>query len=295
MFRNLNVNALGVSVSGSELIELALSHGFKSIDLDIAEFHRRVQAQGLAQSRRLYDSARLKWGSFVLPIDWQADEATFAQDLEKLAPLAELARDLGCTRATSVMQPASDERPYHQNFELHRKRFIQVGAALAPHGVRVGLEFVAPACHRQGRSFEFIHDLDALLTLVGMAGQANVGVALDLWQVHLAGGNLDALRRLSAGQIVSVCVADAPADLTAQTATDTERLLPGETGVIDTAAALAALAELGYEGPVTPCPHPDRFKGQKRDAIVRQTGQALDAAWTAAGLNPAGKLVPQVK
>jgi sugar phosphate isomerase/epimerase len=289
MFKNLSVAALGVSVSGSELIELALSHGFKGIDLDLVGFHQQVQARGLAVSRRLYDSAKLKWGSFELPVDWQADDASFQQELVRLVPLAALAHDLGCPRATIVMPPASDERPYHQNFEFHRRRFAELGAALAPHGIRLGVEFLAEAHHRQGKAFEFISTLDALMMLLGMAGQPNVGVAIDLWQLHVSGAGIDALRKLSAAQIVTVSVADAPADVTAETATAESRLLPGETGTIDTAAALALLAECGYDGPVTPRPHPSRFAGQKREQIVRQTGQALDAAWKAAGLAATGK------
>jgi hypothetical protein len=102
----LSIGALGVSVSGTELIELALSHGFKGLDLDVKAFHQQVQARGLVPSRRLHDSAKLKWGSFELPVDWQADDAAFQQDLVRLVPLAALARDLGCPRATTVMRTA---------------------------------------------------------------------------------------------------------------------------------------------------------------------------------------------
>jgi sugar phosphate isomerase/epimerase len=157
------------------------------------------------------------------------------------------------------------------------------------------VEFLAEAHRRQGKAFEFISSLDALLTLLGMSGQPNLGVAVDLWQLHVSGAGIDALRKLSAVQIVTVNVADAPADLTAETATDESRLLPGETGTIDTAAALVALAEIGYDGPVTPRPHPSQFAGQKREQIVRRAGQALDAAWKAAGLTATGKLVAPVK
>jgi hypothetical protein len=69
-------------------------------------------------------------------------------------------------------------------------------------------------------------------------------------------------------------------------------LLPGETGAIDSAAALTALAEMGYDGPVVPMPHADRFKGLGRQQIFRTTSEKLDQVWKAAGLSPAGKLVP---
>jgi hypothetical protein len=66
--------------------------------------------------------------------------------------------------------------------------------------------------------------------------------------------------------------------------------LPGETDVIDTPAALTALAEMGYSGPVTPLPHSSQFAGLRRDQIVKLTGEKLDAVWKQAGLSPAGKL-----
>ena len=56
---------------------------------------------------------------------------------------------------------------------------------------------------------------------------------------------------------------------------------------------LTLLAEIGYDGPVTPAPHPKQFVGQRRDQIVKQAGQSLDAVWKSAGLNPAGKLTAQ--
>ena len=67
-------------------------------------------------------------------------------------------------------------------------------------------------------------------------------------------------------------------------------MLPGETGVIDSAAALTQLAEMGFDGPVTPAAHPKRFEGQSRNAIAKSAGEKLDAVWKGAGLNASGKL-----
>ena len=294
MFKNLSQAALGISGTQNELIELALSNGFRGLDFDVVEFSHQVEKQGMAHSRRLLDSAKLRIGSFALPVAWQVDDATFEQDLKKLPELAGIARDLGCQRATTTMLPASDERPYHQNFEFHRRRFGAIAAALEPFSIRLGVEFLAPAHHREGKSFEFIHKLDALVMLLGMVGKANVGLHVDLWHLHIAGGGVDSLRRLSAAQVVAVSLADAPADL-AESCREEERLLPGESGVIDSAAALSVLAEIGYEGPVTPRPHPGRFSGQRRDQVVKLAGQSLDTVWKAAGLAASGKLAPAAR
>lgn len=295
MFRNLSTTALGISGTTNEIIEMALSYGFKSIDLDLVDFSRQVERRGLAQSRRLLDSAKLRLGSFPLPIAWEGDDAEFAAELKKLAPLAELARELGCLRTTLTIAPASDERPYHQNFEFHRRRLAELGAALEPYGILLGVGFVAPAHHRQGRSFEFIHALDALFTLLTMLGRKNVGLALDVWHLHVAGGGVESLGKLPAGQIVTVTLADAPAEMTAEDAREESRLLPGDPGTIDVAAYLTLLAEMDYDGPVTLTPHPSQLAGQRRDEVAKRVGQALDAVWKSAGLNPDGKLSPQAQ
>lgn len=292
MFKNLSPEALGLSTSQNELIELALSFGFRGIDLDVADFASQAKEHGLPRARRLLDSAKLKIGAFKLPVRWEADDETFRGDLAKLPELIGPAVEIGATRATTTIAPANDERPYHQNFEFHRQRLGELAKTLAPMGVRLGVGFSAEASAREGKDFEFIHSLDALLMLLGMVQAKNLGVSLDLWQLWVSGATLETVRqKLKADQIVAVSVSDVAnpgADPERQPANT--RRLPGETGVIDTVAALVTLAELGYAGPVTPRPHSSQFAGMRRDTIVKLAGEKLDAAWKAAGLTPSGKL-----
>jgi len=291
MFKNLCVEALGISGQPNEVIEVALSNGFKGIDLDLTAFAAQVEARGLGHARRLLDSSRLKLGTFALPIEWKVeDETQYRQEIEKLRPLAELAQQMKCARATATIEPASDRRPYHENFEFHRRRIAEVSDFLATYGIRLGIGFVAPAHARADKTFQFIQAADAALLLISSVAATNVGLVLDLWHWHLAGGTLDQMRNLPAERIVKVIVSDAEPGVTAESATDESRRLPGETGVIDVPAVLTHLAEIGYEGPITPKAHPAHFGGQSRDKIVRTAAAALDQVWKAAGLNPAGKL-----
>ena len=85
-------------------------------------------------------------------------------------------------------------------------------------------------------------------------------------------------------------LANAAGDGPADQAKLADRVLPGEPGPIDLPAFLVALAEVGYDGPITPAPHPRHFAGMGREKIVRQTGQQFEQVWKAAGLTPAGKL-----
>ncbi|MGE0607472.1 MAG: sugar phosphate isomerase/epimerase family protein [Pirellulales bacterium] len=294
MYKNLSTAALGISGTQSEIIEQALSNGFKGLDLDLVDFSQQVKLRGLEQSRRLLDSARLKMGTFQLPVDWQDSDAKFRRDMATLPEALQMAQGLGCLRAVTTLQPASDDRPYHQNFEFTRKRLADIATVLEPLGMRLGVGIVAPAYHRSGKAFEFVSTWAVLNMLIGMVLRPSVGFAVDVWQMHVGGADVvDAVRKLTPQQIVSVSLADCPPEADLATIREESRLLPNPSGVIPSAAVLTALAEMGYDGPITPAPHSKQLAGQRRDQIVQQTAQALDAVWKAAGLNAAGKLTAQ--
>ena len=290
MFRNLNPHLLGISGRQSELIELALSYGFKGIDIDLAEFQQTVKTYSLAHARRLIDSARLKLGTFRLPLVWDEDDETYKSGLAAAEESLKLAAEVGLSRAIATIAPANDLRPYHENFEFHRRRLQEVGELLATHRMKLGLEFAADPELRKDRAFQFIHTFDALATLVGMIRSANVGAVVDLFQLHTGGGSFDEARKLGGEKIISVIVADAPAEKAGADCDEADRLLPGESGAIDLAAALVGLAEIGYEGPITPSASKSATASLKREQIVKAAGERLTQGWTTAGLSPAGKL-----
>jgi sugar phosphate isomerase/epimerase len=131
--------------------------------------------------------------------------------------------------------------------------------------------------------------------MMGMIRTPNVGVVADLFQLHASGANFEEVRKLGADRIVSVTVSDAPADKPAGECSQADRLLPGETGVIELPSILVALAEIGYDGPITPAVAPEQIKSMKREQIVRTAGERLTQAWNTAGLSPTGKLSATVK
>jgi len=124
-----------------------------------------------------------------------------------------------------------------------------------------------------------------------MLSASNAGLVLDTWHWYLGGGTIEQIRGLE-GKIVAVYLADCDPNVTAANAPDSSRRLPGKTGVIDCPAILTALAEMGYDGPVTPAPYKSNLVGQSRDSIVKAASAALDACWKTAGLNAKGKLIP---
>jgi len=253
--------------------------------LDLADFMDSVKSHGVEHARRLIDSANIRLGSFPLSVDWERSDDDFEKDLSKLAAHAAMAAEAGCTRATLTLAPANDLRPYHENFELHRKRLSAIAAQLDPHGVRLGLGFLAPAELREGKAFEFIHDFEALVVLLNTVGAANLGVVLDFWQVHAGGTGLDAVRdKLKPEQVVTVQLADGPADLPPSEWKMTSRLVPGETLVVPLIEGLAMLGEFDYDGPVSLAPHRSQLKGNSRDANVKSLGQRLEELFKEAGI-----------
>lgn len=294
MYRDLSLAALGLHATQGEHIESALSYGFRGIDVDIVELQERVQTSGAAHARRLIDSAKIRVSTFAVPFDPADDDSEFNPKLEALKAQAELAAAMGCTRATTRVAPASDERPYHENFEFHRKRLNSVAEVLGAHGIQLGVGFWAAPELRKDRNFEFVQSLDALILLVGTVAARNVGLVVDLWDFWRSGGEMDDLKKLAGRSIVQVLVSDGPADQSREQADQHARFTPGSTGVIDAVAALRQLSELGYDGPVTPNPDRKHLPGS-RDAIARAVGQGLDKVWKEAGLTPAGKLAAPAK
>jgi sugar phosphate isomerase/epimerase len=280
MFKNLNPPALGIAGHQSEIIELALNYGFAGLDISIVEFAASVKLKGLAYAKRLLASAKLRIGSFPLPLALDADDAQFQKDLQQLPALAYYAAELGCTRATTIVAPAGDLRPYHENFEFHRQRFHDICSTLTASGISLAVGFQAAEYHRRNRAFQFIHDLDSLAMLLNMVGVANIGLLLDTWEVLACGGSVESVRKLPAQQIVAVDVAEMPANIASADLDEQCRWLPGaENSRTDVAAFLAALKDIGYNGPVTVKPSRHVFANRRRDVIVKQTAESLDKVW----------------
>ncbi len=293
MFKNLSAEGIGLSGRQSEVIELALSFGFKGIDIDLNDFAAQVKASGLPHARRLLDSAKLKFGTIRLPLVWDDSDDVYHQGVAQLAEPLKLAADLGVKRALTAIAPANDLRPYHENFEFHRRRLTEIGELLAASGMKLGVEFTATAAARKDRAFQFIHSFDAVQMLIQMVRAQNVGVVVDSWQIYAAGNSLDDLRKLPVERIVAAYLSDAPADVEPAALSEADRLLPGETSRIDNVAALALLGELGFDGPVAPRVDRSRAGALRREQLVKLAGERLDQAWKAAGLTPAGKKLAQ--
>lgn len=292
MFKNLNARSLGVSGRQSELIELALTYGFRGMDVDIHDLAKRAESQGEERAKRYLAAAPIKIGGFELPIGWAGEENQFKADLARLAKVAALAGSLEAVCCHADVVPASDELPYRENFEQHRTRLAEIADVLAPHKIRLALGFLALPQHRADKQFPFIHQADALLTLVKTIGKPNVGAMIDTWNWQLGGGDLSMITGLTGEQIAAVRLAAVPVDADPSTAQSITRALPGQGREFDFPALIAHLAKSKFNGPVTLAPHGRCFSGMTRDAIVQKAANMLDDLWVAAGLAKVPRLQP---
>ena len=281
MFRNLSPAALSMRVDLPTAVDLALRHAWQGIDIPLVETARLAEEQGYAYVATLLDSARLRLGAWSLPFDWRNGYSQAA--LETLGKQAALAQRLGCARAYTWVPPASYELPFRQNFERHIMLLRPIAQVLSANGCRLGLEFVGPRTMRDGRRYGFIYTLEGALCLAQAIG-FTTGVLLDSYHWYTSLGTLADIRGLRLEDVVYVHVNDAPAGVAVDAQLDQIRRLPGTTGVIDIAGFLQTLAEIGYNGPVTPEPFEERLKTATPDDACREAHASMLEIWRRAGL-----------
>jgi len=283
MFRNLSTFGLPLSGRPSELIELALSFGFDAMDIDLLDFQQQAEAFGVTHARRLMVSARLKCGVFRLPVTIGGDEATFKEEMAALPKRLELAQATEATRAVAPLAPASDEHSFKDFFELHRTRLDALGDMLDKHGITLGLAITPETEARAEKAHQFIHTFEGLLGLLAVS-HPRVGAVVDAWALHVTGEPLEMITKAPKGRIVEVRLSDAPRDVPGKDLSHTQRLMPGDTGVIAMAPVLVQAKAAGFDGPVTPWADRSTLAGRGRERIVKLAGDRLEAAWKEAGL-----------
>ncbi len=190
---------------------------------------------------------------------------------------------MGCTRAYTWVMPASDDRPFRENFAYHIAQLQPVAQTLAEHGCQLGLEFIGPRTSRVSRRYGFIYSLDAMLSLAEAIGP-NVGLLLDCWHWYTSTGTPADIRALRAQDVVYVHVNDAPVGIPVEEQLDQVRRLPGATGVIDIVSFLQALHTIGYDGPVTPEPFDQQLAMRSADEAAQIARDHMQHIWQQAGL-----------
>jgi len=272
MFKCLVPGCVGIDLPWEQWPALAAKHGFEAVDLRLdaskpASFY--VDALG---------AHGIRAGGAGLPVDFRKDDAAFDETFAGLEAIAKLAAEVGCDRFYTWILPASDERTFGENYEMHAERLNACAKVLGAHGCRLGLEFVGPKTSRDGKTYAFIHTMEGMLDLADDVGP-NAGLLLDSWHWYTSHGTLDELAALTDNEIVYVHVNDAPEGIDVDAQLDNVRALPGDTGVIDIAGFMNALVKTGYTGPVTPEPFVKELAEMSTDEAMRLVSASMKRIW----------------
>ncbi len=275
MYVALNGTLVAGRTPWPEFAQLAAKTGFPGTDVNIA----KAMEAGVGPTRKLLADLKLKPAVVPLPVEFRKDAETFQQDLVKLAPAAEFAKAIGCPRMTTWILPSS-ELPKPEQRRIYKDRFQACAKILERSGVRLGLENVSPVHLRKRFAYEFIYRTDEMLEFAKECGP-NVGLLLDSWHWHHAGGTLADIAAAGKDRIVHVQLADAP-DFPPDKILDNERLMPGE-GIADLVGFLKALKKAGYGDGISP-----EVFGRGLKDMAPEAGAKLGLETTLAVMRKAG-------
>lgn len=223
---------------------MARQTGFPGTDVSTAQ----GMEYGAERSKDLLAELHLKPAVCSFPVEFRKDEETFRKDLAQLESAVHFAVAIGCPRMVTWIM-SSSELPKAEQRAIYKRRFQECANVLARSHVRLGLEFLGPLHLRKRFPYEFIWRMPEMLEFAKECG-SNVGLLLDAWHWHHAGGTAADIAAAGRDNIVNVQVADAP-DAPADKIVDSERLMPGE-GVIDWTGFFGALRKIGYEHGISP-------------------------------------------
>lgn len=237
MFLSLNSVLLSGRVGWPEFAHVAARAGYPGVDI----MGSAVEA-GPSATKALLKELHLRPAVLDFPVNFRKDDATFEASLAKLEPVAKFAAEIDCARMFTYILSSSDT-PKDELRATYKKRFTAAAKLLAKYNIRLGLEFLGPLAIRKAFKYEFIWRMNDMLAFAEECGP-NVGLQLDSWHWHHAGGTTQDIVAAGRDRIVHVHFNDSP-NLPPEQIKDDERLLPGE-GVIDLVGFLRALQQIGY-------------------------------------------------
>ena len=287
MLKNFSPAALGINGRQSELIEVVLSYGFTGMDVHMHEMLRRAQRTNVEDAAKYLEAAKIEVGGFELGIDLDSDDDAFTSQLGALHPIADMGKELGATRSYIRVPAATNRLPYHEYFDVQGGRLAQIGQVLEPRGIQLGIGFSAGKELEEGKEFAFVRNVEGFLALAKSVAGSNVGILLDTWDWLVGDGTMDQLNAIKSGEIVAVRLGSLRTDAELEKATSCDRVLPEQEGALNHVTLIKHLAEIGFEGPVSPSASNQSYKGQTRESIVQRAQEAVDGISTEAGLSVA--------
>jgi sugar phosphate isomerase/epimerase len=290
MYKILNSQGLGVAGRQNELIELALTHNFSGVEVDIVDLVGRHDALGKEFACQFLQSAKIDMGTFCLPANLGGTQEEFETSIANLETIIDLANTLNAKQCYVKIERSSKTLTFQENFEQHQSRLREIGEALEPHGIKIGVALQASTGKEPEDEFKFVQSAEEILPLVKTISQDNVGLALDCWEWVVGGGTVDQLKDQDlCNKITEVRLADvvAGSDMSSVSKNDRTKLPADEVNSFSFQAA-KALCDAGYSGPMSVGTSLSSFSDGSRDKIVGVLSKQLDQI--IAGEDPAAIL-----
>ena len=239
---------VGIQSSAYEIAEIAAKNGFSLLGIDTKMLESKEHMDICEKAAK---DAGIGFDLLPLPADmfhWDTEGKAFDEAVEKLKAWAELGERLGAKNCFSHIW-SSSKRPFDENFQWHAERVALLESVLKPHGIRFGMEFLGPHELRSFAEHEFVHSIAGVLAIADAAG-GSAGVVFDAFH-WLCSANMcpDDLYLMAQHpeRLVSVHLNDGIAGVDYKEQKDGHRLLPMESGVINTADMVKALSVKGTE------------------------------------------------
>ncbi len=295
MYKILNSAGLGVAGKQNELIELALTHGFNGVEVDIVDLVGRHDTLGKQFACQFLQSAKIDMGTFRLPINLGASDEQFATEITKLDTIIDLATTLNAKCCYIKIAPSNGLFSFQECFDKHELRLKALGERFEESKVKIGLMLQAHLGEPADGEFKFISTAEELLTLVKSINLPNVGLCLDTWQWVVGGGTVEQLTAEGIGNVVTeLRLSDVAVGADLSNIKESERTaLPGdELDSFSVKLCKAVIADK-TDVSISVATNLATFANGSRETIVGQISKQLDLL--IAGEDPAAILAAEAK
>lgn len=274
----LSPGSIGVKAGQRETLDYAARFGFESIEA----MPGALAAMSDAELQSFLDDMKAKkvaWGNAGLPLEFRKSDDDFRAGITNLPSAAKALQRAGVARASTWILPGHASLTYLENLKQHARRLREAASVLGDHGQRLGLEYVGPKTAWIANRYPFVHNMKEMRELIAEINKPNVGFLIDSWHWYTAQETAEDLRSLTNQDIVSVDLNDAPSGVAVEQQVDNRRELPSATGVIDTAAFLNALNDLGCDAPVRAEPFNTTLRQLQPDQALQAVIQSMRKAF----------------
>lgn len=278
MYKILNNGGLGVAGKQNELIELALTHGFNGVEVDMVDLVGRHDTLGKQFACQFLQSAKIDLGSFELPVNLGASDEDYASSLGKLDTIIDLATTLNAKCCYVDIATSNSLFSFQECFEKHQQRLQELSEKFSGTSIKIGLWLHGSSGEPPEGEFNFIRTADELMILVKAVGLPNVGVCLDAWQWAVGGGTVEQLTEAGIENVVTeIRLADVVEGIDRAELKETDRTeLPGDTLNSFSVQLCKAIIASSADVPISVSTDLGTFSNGPRDVIVGRISKQLD-------------------